>query len=1075
MESITSLVDLMAPTFHHSNDDNSPLHSVHEPNMVVSSPYWNVNEAANLLKSTPDAFSVFSLNSQSIRAKISLLKIFLHELESVDCSFSAICIQESWIDDNSDLSSINLENYKLINQPYRVSSHAGLIIFLRNDYTYKNIISPLYDSWEHLCIEVIKKNGKNVILGNIYRPPPLREPTAALRKFTGEFSDLIQKLCKKNGHLMIVGDYNIDLLKSESDKNICNFLDSVMSFGLLPKITHPTRYSDQHGTDHLIDNAFVKTSLKNNQIFSAILTRKISDHLGYLINLNDPHPVLQNPPHPRYIQLNSQTPDKVQKFTTALLDANLVNSIDCSSHGNPNENYEKFGSILETLRHEHFPPRLVRFNKRKHGKSVWITPGIIESVNFRDQLYKDFKKCAFGSLDFLKLKTNLNTYNKILRKTIRNAKKFHYSSLFTECKNDLKKTWKSINSILNRNKPISSFPETFIIDGISFQERNIIADKFNNFFIGIGEKLASQMNPTGLDVDFNTFLTDRPMCTFNFEATNEDFVSRCVDNLQSKSSCGHDLISTKLFKACKSALCTPLTIIINQSLLSGIFPDLLKIAKVIPIFKKGKNDLIDNYRPISLLPAISKVFEKVMYHQVFDYFSSNNLFYPSQYGFRKNHSTEHASLELVDRILQSMENDDTPFSIFIDLSKAFDTLNHEILLKKLSFYGLGATSLNLFKSYLSNRKQYVSLDNIVSDFGKITTGVPQGSILGPLLFIIYINDISNSTSLLNVISYADDTTLTGTIKAFGGNTPELSQNVNKELLKVQNWLLVNKLALNVDKTKLMIFHKPNKKLPNLSLAINDTHIEKVSTFTFLGLTIDENVTWKAHIHKVGRKIAKVFGVMCRLRQFIPSYILLLIYNALVLPHINYSLIVWGFGHTDRIYKLQKKIVRIVSQAKRRSHAMPLFFSLKLLTIDDIFLRLQFKFYFSLKHNSLPIYLNNFSLCRHEDVHHHNTRHKSDVQPASLGKKYTLHRIRFGLVNILRHTSNTNSNSKYFNDLFDSANTTNINKPKELVQAILDKVDTHSLSGYCNYIKIKFISLYGNFTCNDSSCFSCGSH
>ena len=170
---------------------------------------------------------------------------------------------------------------------------------------------------------------------------------------------------------------------------------------------------------------------------------------------------------------------------------------------------------------------------------------------------------------------------------------------------------------------------------------------------------------------------------------------------------------------------------------------------MIPVFKKGNPELIDNYRPISILPAISKVFEKVIYHQLFNYLTSNNLLYPSQYGFRANHSTEQASIELIDRILNLMENNDVPFSIFIDLSKAFDTLNHEILLRKLSFYGLDDVSLNLFQSYLSNRKQFVSFDGTQSEYGCITTGVPQGSILGPLLFIIYINDIKHASALFN--------------------------------------------------------------------------------------------------------------------------------------------------------------------------------------------------------------------------------------------------------------------------------------------------------------------------------------
>lgn len=1069
-----SLADLLAPTFDSNSTNSNPLldDSIYEPHVFTSSPYWNVTETANHLKSTPNAFTVFSINSQSIRAKFNLLKIFIHELDLMNCSFSAICIQESWLDDNTDTSPIILENYTIINQPCRISKHSGLLIYLRKDYNYKTIKTPLHDSWEDLFIEITRNELTNILLGNIYRPPPAKEPTSALKKFTNEFSDLIYNLSDKNtGHQIVVGDYNIDLLKSDSDKNINNFLDSLIALGLVPKITHPTRYSDQHGTGHLIDNAFVKTSLNLNLQTSAILTRKLSDHLGYLISLNDKDLLLE-PKKQKYIKINSiQTPEKLESFNSALLDARLMDSIDCSLDADPENNYKKLINSLENLRQEHFPTKTVRFNNKKHGKSEWITTGIINSVNFRDKLYKRFMKTTFGSKKFFELKTNLDNYKNILRTTIRNAKTIYYSQLFERCKNNLKMTWKAINDVLNRNKTKSSFPDTFQIDGKSTSDRTTIVNAFNNFFIGIGEKLALKMDSTNLDIDFMSFLTNKPSCRFEFEVVNEEFISKCIDNLKSKNSSGYDHISSKLLKASKNSLSEPLTVIINQSLKSGIFPDLLKIAKVVPIFKKGNHKLIDNYRPISLLPAISKVFEKVMHHQLFNYFSSNNLLYANQYGFRTGHSTEHASLELLDRILQKMEIKDTPFSIFIDLSKAFDTLNHEILLKKLSFYGLNSSSLNLFRSYLTNRKQYVLLDDDASDYGYITTGVPQGSILGPLLFLIYINDIVKCTSLFNVISYADDTTLTSTINQFGGSTPNLSTRINKELMKVQNWLLVNKLALNIEKTKYMIFHKPNKKIPKLFLKVNDVNIDKVSDFTFLGLTIDENITWKAQILKVGGKIAKVTGIMSRLKNFIPSNILLNIYNALILPHLNYSLLAWGYGNTNRIFKLQKRAIRIICNARHKSHTQQLFASLNLLTIDDIFLRLQLKFYYQLQHQSLPAYFDSFSVQRHEDVHTHNTRHKTDVRPLT-GKKYTLQRIRCSIITILRSISNSNSNSKFYNQVFYTNMNKEITKPKALITSILEKVDTHSISGFCNYIKIKFIELYANFSCKKTPCFSC---
>jgi retron-type reverse transcriptase len=253
----------------------------------------------------------------------------------------------------------------------------------------------------------------------------------------------------------------------------------------------------------------------------------------------------------------------------------------------------------------------------------------------------------------------------------------------------------------------------------------------------------------------------------------------------------------------------PLTKIINQCLQTGIFPDTLKIAKVIPIHKKDDTTNLNNYRPISLLPAISKIFEKVMHKQLHSYFSQNNLFYEAQYGFRPKFSTELAALQLIDQITRDMDSNEVPLCIFLDLSKAFDTINHDILLTKLQHYGVIDEALNLLRSYLQNRKQFVQINDTLSEHLPITTGVPQGSILGPLLFTIYINDLPNACSNLKPIMYADDTTLYGTLSSFG---PEPSHMLNAEIETVNNWLKINKLSLNVNKTNFMMFHKPRKKL-----------------------------------------------------------------------------------------------------------------------------------------------------------------------------------------------------------------------------------------------------------------------
>ena len=264
-----------------------------------------------------------------------------------------------------------------------------------------------------------------------------------------------------------------------------------------------------------------------------------------------------------------------------------------------------------------------------------------------------------------------------------------------------------------------------------------------------------------------------------------------------------------------------------------------------PLYKKDDDRSFGNYRPISLLSSISKIFERVAFNQLYEHFTSNGLLYESQYGFRKLHSTELAALEFTDRISQEMDAKKIPFSIFLDLSKAFDTLDHKVLLTKLHHYGIRNIALNWFRSYLTKRTQYVDCNGVSSSIREIETGVPQGSILGPLLFIIYMNDIHTVSDSLNFILHADDTTLSSPMCSFtrrcNGNIELISTLINSEMNKIADWLAVNKLSLNVQKTKFMIFHYRQRVLTENDipcLMINNTLIERVTEFNFLGLTVN---------------------------------------------------------------------------------------------------------------------------------------------------------------------------------------------------------------------------------------------
>ena len=386
-----------------------------------------------------------------------------------------------------------------------------------------------------------------------------------------------------------------------------------------------------------------------------------------------------------------------------------------------------------------------------------------------------------------------------------------------------------------------------------------IAEEFNTFFTNIGPKLASKITP--VPEHFQDYIIKSNFDFDNNELSFKEF-DTAFKSLKRNKASGIDDINTNVVIDVYNEIKQLLFKICQNSVKEGTFPDPLKIAKVSPIFKTGDAATLGNYRPISVLPVFSKLLERIMYNRVYSYFKTNNLFYTKRFGFQKNTSTEHAILQLVNEITENFSHNEFTLGVFIDLSKAFDTVDHDILLKKLEYYGTKGNAKKWFESYLQNRKQCIIYNgNNITSFCTITCGVPQGSILGPLLFLIYVNDFFQASTEMSAVMFADDTNLFMSDK----NIINLYTKMNIELEKVSAWFKANKLSLNVSKTKYSLFHQTVKKknIPtNLPfLQINNINIERNTITKFLGVLIDENLNWKAQLANIESKISKSVGIL----------------------------------------------------------------------------------------------------------------------------------------------------------------------------------------------------------------------
>ena len=511
--------------------------------------------------------------------------------------------------------------------------------------------------------------------------------------------------------------------------------------------------------------------------------------------------------------------------------------------------------------------------------------------------------------DWLLFKSSKNAANIALR----HSKKEYYTKKFSNNKQNPKKAWRTINDVLGRNRKHTMINE-IKIPGKTVTSTDELVEVFNDYFSNIGPRLAESV-PNDNDVSFRQFVAQQPNDNFSFRPVSVTLVYNLLVKLSTSKATGLDNIAAKVLKMAAPVVAPSLTEFFNMSIDTQQFPSDWKTAKVIPLFKRGQRSLLNNYRPISILPVVSKLMERTLYDQIYEYFDQQNLFSKHQFGFRPYHSTTTTLLDCTNEWYANMDRGLYNLVVFLDLKKAFDTVKHRILLSKLEMYGFNSNAINLLSRYLSHRTQICQLTNVYSGEGEVICGIPQGSILGPLLFLIYINDLPNCLECTTPRMFADDTNLT----AVGETLDEVRERADVDMGNVQKWLRANKLSLNIGKTECVLIGSKTKHADSqLQLESDNEIVKKVKNTKVLGVQLDENLNWEKHIDYISSTISSGIGAIKRLREVVDQSTLVKVYNALVQRYFDYCSEVWDCfnkGLSDRLQKLQNRAARIIMGLK----------------------------------------------------------------------------------------------------------------------------------------------------------------
>ncbi len=880
-------------------------------------------------------YKIAQINIRSISQNFDKLLCLLDQI-AVDFEF--FILTETHQIDNVQL--FHKIGYDTIYNEGRLNKCDGVVVLLKStlNYTYNITNIGLIKIIE---IKISESDPKNSLtISCIYRSPSINKDV-----FNHDFYQYLENAKMYKTHI-ITGDINMDLMSyNEPDdeyKNIFSY------FNYISYINDITRPSSKTCLDHFLAKTPNTTTFTN--IKSFIIKYELTDHYPIALTIDSKN---KRATSKENIQLKQYI-----NYDQLKNDLFKESWYTCTT----NNVHEAFSCFIETLTfYVNKNTHTVTQTRKNTSKEKWINKKLIKLINDKNKLYKEHLQQPQNE----QLKTQYKNSNNEVTKEIKRAKKEYLRSTISRNRHTSKNLWQVVNNLGNKQNSYKKqhIEKITTSAGHTLESSEQISEYFNNFFCEIGEKLAAQIEPTE---NYNEDREEYLESSFYLHNTNVLEVEKTINCLKTKKAPGFDGFKAETLQKVAKEISNPLTHIINLCFNTGIFPDVLKTGVIIPLHKSGPKDDVNNFRPVSLISNLSKIVEKILKYRLVKCFTKFKILSDKQFGFRQKRSTEDAILKLTSNLYDALDKNIPALCIFVDLSKAFDTVNHEILLKKLEIYGIRGIAKKLIGSYLKNRRQTVKVNSVQSSSREVVCGVPQGTVLGPLLFIIYVNSLLKITSLGDIISYCDDTVI-----FYSANTwQDLKTIAERDFLNISNWFKSNKLSLNVQKTKYISFTSYKDKLPKIgSLQVNqEIAIPETESIKYLGIILDQNLKWNLHVKHVTQKIRALISKFKYLKNYLDIKHLIVIYYSLVQSQINYGITGWGGArdwHIRQLNIVQKWIIKVIFEKNRTFPTDLLFKESKLFDIRQLYIF------------NLLICIHKNKICTDSPTHTHATRNREN--------------------------------------------------------------------------------------------------